>query len=145
MKKILLSLAAVGAIAAAAAPAAAQSWDGYGAGYGRYQVDDRGDYRTYRDDHLSPGYIRALDGRIMNAAHAGQISWREAGELRAQQRLAMQLAWRRQRGDHLAPWEYGQLTRAVRTIEVGTSRYADNGDHRYGYGYGDREHDGWRR
>lgn len=131
MKKILLSLAAVGAIAAAAAPAAAQTWDGRG---------DRGYHQTYRDDHLSPGYIKSLDWRIMKQARAGQISWREAGELRAQERLALRLAWRRERGDHLAPWEYGQLTRAVRTIEAGTSRYADNSDYR---GY--RDHDAYRR
>jgi hypothetical protein len=144
MKKILLSLAAVGAIAAAAAPAAAQSWDrpDNGYGYGHYQVADRGYDRSQRDENLSPDYIKSLDWRIMKQARAGQISWLEAGRLRAQERLALKLAWRRQRGDHLAPFEYGQLTRAVRTIEAGTSHYADNDGRR---GYHDHDRYAYRR
>jgi len=132
-KKIIIAGAAILTLGAGTA-ATAQPWhDG-----------DRNYRESQRDEHLSPDYIKSLDWRIMKQARAGQISWKQAGELRAQERLALKLAWRRERGGHLAPFEYGQLTRAVRTIEVGTSHYADNNDRR---GYGDRDHDryGYRR
>jgi hypothetical protein len=134
LKKTLLSLAALGAVAGAAAPAAAQSWPGD-------PDHDRGYHAAYRYGGPSAGYIDNLDWRIMKAAREHRISWREAGELRADQRLARDLAWQGQTRP-LRPWEERRLTVAVQRIEARTSDYADNARYGYGYGY---DRDAWRR
>lgn len=91
MKKLMLSVAAVTALASAALPAAAQSWrgdddyrgDDYRGGddrYGRYD-DDR-----YNDDNRfgRPGYSDWLQRSIQRARETGQISGREAWRLKSQ-------------------------------------------------------------
>ena len=80
MKKILLSLAATAALASAALPAAAQSWDrgdrGYDHGYDRaYDRGDRGDL---------VGRLRVLDVRVDRAERVGRISGYTANNLRRQ-------------------------------------------------------------
>ena len=132
LKKILLSLAAVGAVAAAAAPAAAQPWGGYG---GDYRSDYRAPYR------LTTPYVDSLDWKITNAAREGRISWGEARELRAEFRDVQPIAWRVQTGE-ASRWEAARLDRAVARIERAVNRPGDGwrGDGRF---WGDRED--WRR
>jgi len=78
MKKILLSLAATAALASAAVPAAAQSWDRGDRGYERSY--DRGDYRG--GDIM--GRLRVLDVRVDRAERVGRISGYTANNLRRQ-------------------------------------------------------------
>jgi opacity protein-like surface antigen len=121
MKKLLLSLAAVAALGAAAAPAAAQPY-----GY-RY---DHGGY-----GRLDTSYVDGLEWKITAAARDGRISWGEARALKGELRDVQPLAWRVQTGQARG-WEVARLQRAVSHIE-----YAVNREPRYaGYGYGG----GWR-
>lgn len=117
MKKILLSLAAVGVLAAAAAPAAAQPWRDHGDGY---HQPDRG--------RLTTAYVDSLDWKIRNAAREGRISWPEARELRGEFREVQPIAWRVETGQ-ASPWEARRLQRTVDHIEWAVHR---------GDGYGRR-------
>ena len=133
MKKILLSLAAVAALGAAAAPAAAQSWN-----HGR--VND-----SYNSGQLTTSYVDSLDWKISNAAQEGRISWPQARQLRGELRQAQPLAWRVQTGQANG-WEAQRLQSSVSRIEQAVNGYGGRGYGRnpgreYGYGYG---HD-WRR
>lgn len=110
MKKLLLSLAAVAALGAAAAPAAAQpygDWD--------HRYDDRA-YGRY-----DTGYVDSLEWKINNAARQGRISWGEARELRGELREVQPLAWRVQTGQARG-WEVDRLQRAVNHIEYAVNR-----------------------
>jgi hypothetical protein len=141
MKKIILSLAAVGALATAL-PAAAQSYRDHDRqdGYGRdgYHQDYRGG--TQR---LTTAYVDSLDWKIQNAAREGRLSWPDARELRNEFRQVRPIAWRVQTGE-ARRWEIERLDRTVTRIEQ-----AVNGP-RYGQGYGrgydrDDRREGWRR
>jgi hypothetical protein len=132
MKKILLSLAALGAVAAAAAPAAAQPWR---------------DHQEYRAGYSAPyrlttPYVDGLDWKITNAAREGRLSWGEARELRAEVRSVHDVAWRVQTGE-AGPRETERLDRVVSRVEMavnggGHDRYRRYGDDRY-------ERYGWNR
>jgi hypothetical protein len=137
LKKIFIAGSAILTLGVGTA-ANAQPWNGGDRAHQQDRRDDRGSQQSARDDHLTPDYIKSLDSRIMREAHAGHISWTEAGRLRGDERLALQVAVKR-RHAQIAPWEYERLVRSVRNIEVSTSRYADNNDHRYG------GHDAYRR
>jgi opacity protein-like surface antigen len=118
MKKLLLSLAAVAALGAAAAPAAAQpygDWDHRyeGPGYGRYDT----------------AYVDSLAWKINNAAREGRISWGEARSLRGELRDVQPLAWRAQTGQARG-WEMARLERTVNHIENAVNR---GGYGRYGW------------
>jgi hypothetical protein len=137
MKKILLSLAAIGVVAAAAAPAAAQPWRDYGADAGRYDAGrydaGRNDGRGYeaeryggyqqpfRDGRLTTAYVDSLDWKIRAAARDGRISWDEARDLRGQARAIQPIAWRVQNGQ-ANRWEADRLERTVDRIEYAVSR-----------------------
>jgi hypothetical protein len=135
MKTMLLSLAALGAVAATAAPAAAQPWPGYAADYG---------YRgaAYADARLTVGDIDRLDWRIFDAARDHRISWDEARDLRQEVREVQPIAWRVQTG-RASGWEAARLDRVVTHVERAIDRP--------GFGWGDRGwpdrggDDGWRR
>lgn len=118
MKKILISLAAASALAAVAAPAAAQSYGGRGG-------PDRGE---------------RLEWRIQRASETGQISRREAYRLQSDVRATDQLAWRYRRDGNFTRWERDDVQRRYQRIAM-QLRYERN-DRDYGYGYGDR---GYRR
>lgn len=137
MKKILLSLAAVGALAAAAAPAAAQPWGDYGRDYGRHDVYRQDD----RSGRLTTPYVDSLDWKITNAAREGRISWDEARELRHQFREVQPIAWRVQTGE-ASRWEVARLDRTVSRIEQAVNG-SDHGWRDDRGRWGDR--DGWRR
>lgn len=139
MKKLLLSLAAVAALGATAAPAAAQSWghdhDRYD---GRYQDRYEGRYEGRYASRLDTSYVDGLDWKITNAAREGRISWGEARGLRDQLRQVQPIAWRVQTGS-ASRWEADRLERTVNRIESAVNRG--------GYGYRhDRDDDrrDWR-
>jgi hypothetical protein len=143
LKKIFISSAAILTIGVGTA-ANAQAWNGGDRSHQQEYRGDRGDLPNVRDDHLTPDYIRSLDARIMREARAGHISWTQAGRLRGDERLALQVALKRQHA-RIAPWEYERLVRSVRNIEVSTSRYADNNGRRYDGHARDNSHDAYRR
>ena len=118
MKNVLLSLAALAAVGAAAAPAAAQPWRG-----------DHARYESYVPHRLTTSYVDSLEWKINNAAQEGRISWGEARELRREFRQVRPLAWRVQTGE-ARPWEVERLDRAVTHIEVAVNR---GGRYRTGY------------
>ena len=128
MKKILISIAAASALAAAALPAAAQSYGGY----------DRGDHRNDRGgEHWDDrGGDRAdmLKFRIDRAERNHQISRREAFRLREQVRATERLSWRYRADGVLSRWERADLDRRFDSIRV-QLRYERN-DRDYGNGYG---------
>jgi len=130
MKKILLSFAAAGALAAAAVPAAAQPWreDGRYDGY----------HQTYRDGRLTRDYLERLDWKVANAAREGRISWGEARDLRSELREVQPIAWRVRSGQ-ANRWEAARLERVLTRAEQ-----AVNGGSRYSYNRG-YEGYGWRR
>ena len=130
MKKVLLSLAAVTAIAAAT-PAAADHRDsrydrGYGYGYQvnvARQIDERQALVTQRLD-------RAIQSR--------QIDWREARALTSELREFRRVE-RDYRRNGLARSEVATLIRRLDHLEGGLYRaMGDNRNDRYGYGYGNR-------
>lgn len=92
MKKLLLSLAAVGALASAAAPAAAQPW---------------------RD---APEGRDRLERRIDRAEHNGAITSREAWRLRASLREADRREHYYLRDGRLSGWERDDLGRRYAMI-----------------------------
>ncbi|WP_304169003.1 hypothetical protein [Phenylobacterium aquaticum] len=151
MKKVLLSLIAATALAAAVTPAAAQSWDhgpgpgpapgGYGAGPGYgggpdYGRGGGGDRPIMRGDNL--------EARINMGVRSGQLSWREARMLRDQLRYAERMAYRYRADGVVTRWEQADLDR--RFDAVSARLRFERHDNEYGYGYGDRGDDrgGWR-
>ena len=121
MKKILLSLTAAAALAAAVTPAAAQSWrghDSYAGGYDR------------RSDNDSRSEIRAQEWRIRSAAEQGRISRGEARQLMAELAQLRPLAWRVENG-RSNNWEYQQLARGLGHVQAGLNVYASRREDRY--------------
>lgn len=122
MKKILLSIAAASALAAAALPAAAQSYDRgdryYGGSpRGGYDVDDRGE---------------RLEMRIRRAVQTRQISPREADRLRADVHNVERLAWRYRRDGAFTRWERSDIDQRFDRISQ-RLRY-ERVERDYGYG-----------
>jgi len=133
MKKLILSLAAVAAVGAAAAPAAAQSYRDHG----RYDQS----YGRQYDSRLNTAYVDSLDWKIRNAAQERRISWDEARSLRSELRQVQPLAWRVQTGEARG-WEVERLQRTVARVEQAVNRGS-----RYGrYDRYDRDDDrrDWR-
>ena len=140
MKKILISIAAASALAAAAVPAAAQPYGGY----------DRDDYRNdrggehwddrggHRGDDRGGDRADMLKFRIDRAERNHQISRREAFRLREQVRVTERLSWRYRADGIVTRWERADLDRRFDSIRV-QLRYERN-DRDYGNGYG-----GYRR
>ncbi|WP_340645005.1 hypothetical protein [Phenylobacterium sp.] len=122
MKKILISIAAASALAAAAVPAAAQSYD-------------RGDHRGW-DRGSERGIVRGddLQVRINRAERNHQISRREASRLRDQLRYAEKLSWRYRADGVVTRWERADLDRRFDSIRA-QLRY-ERHDRDYGAGYG---------
>lgn len=118
MKKILLSLAAVSALAAAAAPAAAQSYrdDGYRNGY-------------------NPQRSENLEMRIERAVERGQITPREARNLHAELRDAQRVEWRYRRDGRLTRYERADLDQRFDRVQALLRMERRDQDYGYGYGY----------
>jgi hypothetical protein len=122
MKKILLSIAAVSAVAAAVpAVASAQSYD---RGYGRGGYQDVGGDRVARLDHR-------IDQGIRNGGLTRNEAWRLKGDLRETARLES-----RYRRGGLSGWERADLDRRYDRISA-QIRY-ERRDRDYGYDYGRR-------
>jgi hypothetical protein len=127
MKKILISLAATAAVAAAAVPAAAQPW--------------RGDHNnhSYAGSQLNTSYVDGLAWKINNAAQQRVISRAEQRQLLSELRRIQPIAWRVQT-NQASRSERQRLEAGVARIESAVSRYARNDRYdRYG------RNDGWRR
>ena len=118
MKKILLSIAAVSAVAAAV-PAVASA-QAYGPGYGRGGYQDVGGDRVAR-----------LDQRIDMGIRSGGLSRNEAWRLKGDLRETARLESRYRRGG-LSGWERADLDRRYDRISA-QIRYERN-DRDYGYG-----------
>ncbi len=116
MKKILLSIAAVSAVAAATVPAVASA-QGYGYGYGRQDVG--GDRVARLDDRIDMG--------IRNGGLTRDEAWRLKGDLRETARLEA-----RYRRGGLNGWEREDLDRRYDRISA-QIRY-ERHDRDYGYG-----------
>ncbi|WP_269716075.1 hypothetical protein [Caulobacter sp. NIBR2454] len=112
MKKILLSIVAVSALAATTVPAMAQSWQ---------SINNR---------------QANLDRRIDQGVRNGQITRSEAYRLRAEFRDLNRLENRYRRGG-LNNWERADLDRRFDRLAAAVRYERRDGD-RYGYGYGDR-------
>jgi Ni/Co efflux regulator RcnB len=116
MKKIILSIAAVSALAAAAAPAMAQGWNN-----GRW---------------APIGARKAmLDERIDRGVRSGQLSRGEADRLYREFASIERREMDYRRGG-LSSWERQDLDRRFDRLSA-QIRYERN-DRDYGYGYGDR-------
>jgi hypothetical protein len=119
MKKLLLAIAAVGALGAAL-PAAAAPWDrpGYG-GHAAAGVDER---------------IREIDFRIDRGMRDGSLDWREARGLRGQLDGVRRLQYRYGR-DGLSGWERADLNARLDRLsyQVRSERHDDDrrGDRRW--------------
>lgn len=134
MKKLILSLAAVAAMGAAAAPAAAQSYRDHG----RYDQS----YGRQYDSRLNTAYVDSLDWKISNAAQERRISWSEAQSLRNQLRQVQPIAWKVETGQARG-YEAQRLEQTVARIESAVNRGPAYGrydrDDRY-----ERDHRNWR-
>jgi hypothetical protein len=124
MKKILLSIAAVSAVAAAAAPVAALA-QSYDRPYDRH--DDRGGWNGGGDR------VERLDRRIEIGLRDGSLDRREAWRLKGDLRETARLEMRYGR-DGLSRWERADLDRRFDRISA-QIRY-ERHDRDYGYGYG---------
>jgi hypothetical protein len=150
MKKILLSMAAVSALAIGA-PVAAQ-YQNQGYGNGNYQTNVNGNVAAR---------IGQLQARIQAGVQSGAISRQEAQPLRQQLRQLMQLE-RQYSVNGLSGQERSDLQQRIRTLRqqiqfaeggqgrFGNQRYGDddrrygNDDRRYGAGnWIDRNRDGY--
>ena len=127
MKKILLSIAAVSAIAAATVPAMASA-QAYGPGPGRDY--DRG-YGYGQGDRVA-----RLDQRIDMGIRNGSLTRNEAWRLKGDLREAARLQARYSRNG-LSGWERADLDRRFDRISAQIRYERRDGDHR-GYDYGRR-------
>ena len=125
MKKVLLSLAAVTAIAAAA-PAVAQP---YGVAYG---------YNNHRNDRVSVNEREtALARRIDTAFRRGELSPYEASRLMGQLRQIEAIEHRyRRTGRGLTANERIELNARLDRLQAQVRVEIRDDDRRYGYGYG---------
>jgi hypothetical protein len=116
MKKILLSIAAVSAVAAATVPAAAMAQPYYGRGGDR---------------------VERLDHRIEVGLRNGTLSRNEAWRLRGDLRDVARLEARYSR-DGLSRWERNDLDRRFDRLSAQIRIERRDRDYGYGYGYGPR-------
>jgi hypothetical protein len=120
MKKFLLSLTAAAALAAAAAPVAAQPWrdhDSHSRGYGARGGD-------------SSSQVRAQEWRIRNAVRQGRISGGEARALFDELGQLRPVAWRLDNG-RWNNWDYQQLSRGLGHVEAGLNGFMSRHEDRY--------------
>ena len=119
MKKILLSIAAVSAVAAATVPAAAMAQS--------YRHEGRGGVDIGRDR------VAQLDQRIDVGIRSGGLTRNEASRLKGELRQTARLEYRYRSGG-LSGWERADLDRRFDRISS-QIRY-ERHDRDYGNGYG---------
>lgn len=114
MKKILISVLAVSALTAAAAPAMAAPWQSLN----QRQAN--------------------LDRRIDQGVRSGQLTRNEAYRLRAEFRQIAQLEYRYRRTNGLQGWERNDLDRRfdILSRKIRIERHDRDDRRRPGYGYG---------
>lgn len=115
MKKILIPIVAVSALAATTVPALAQGWQSI--------------------NHRQANIDRRIDQGVRN----GQLTRNEAFRLRAEFRDLNRLEDRYRRNG-LNNWERADLDRRFDRLAAAVRYERRDGD-RYGYGYGDRRDD----
>jgi len=131
MKKILLSIAAVSAVAAAVpAVASAQSY-GYDRGHepGYERGYDRGDRQDYGRDRVA-----RLDDRIERGVRSGGLTRNEAWRLKGELRETARLEARYRRGG-LTGWEREDLDRRYDRISAQIRYERHDRDYRDGRRY----------
>lgn len=128
MKKILLSIAAVSAIAAAV-PAVASA-QAYGPDRGYDHGFDRGPDRGYGD---GGDRVARLDQRIDMGIRSGGLTRPEARRLKGELRETARLEARYRRGG-LTGWERADLDRRFDRISTQIRYERHDGDRDYGYG-----------
>jgi hypothetical protein len=123
MKKVLLSLAAVSAIAVAA-PAVAQP---YGNAYG---------YNNHRDTRVAINQRQnTLAHKIDNAARRGDLQRGEAYSLMGELRQ-IEAIEQRYRAGGLNRWERDEIEKRLSQLQSRLTYALRNDNRRYGYGYG---------
>jgi len=125
MKKILLSIAAVSAVAAAIPAVASAQAYGPGPGY------DRGYDRGYQD--IGGDRVARLDQRIDMGIRSGGLTRNEAWRLKGDLRETARLESRYRRGG-LSGWERADLDRRYDRISA-QIRYERHDGDRYGRRY----------
>jgi len=130
MKKVLLSLAAVTAIAAAAAPAAAQP---YGVAYGWHQRHDYNSDLTVQSLNARQAKIAA---KIDMAVRDGQLRPNEANRLMVELRRIDVQEYRFRDGRY-SQREREVILQRLNAVNSQLERMRYN-DRRYSYGYGNR-------
>jgi hypothetical protein len=127
MKKMLLSLAAVSALASVALPAAAQPWDDRydDRRYDDRRYDDRYDGRDVDRDRYEDRWdgdrrfdvTDRLQVRIERSFRNGRITRQEYYSLRNQVRELERLEFAYQRDGRLSQWELTDLRRRANFVE----------------------------
>jgi hypothetical protein len=131
MKTLIATLAATAALAAVAAPVAAQPYGGYDRyGQGRYEPGRYDHGRWYTSDR-----VRTDERRIESGLRNGELRPREAARLRAELRDYARLE-ARYRVNGLSPWERAELDERHRELiaDMRDALYSRD----YGQGYGRR-------
>lgn len=119
MKTLLASVAAVVALAGAAAPAAAQSWDHRAERHDSFRHDDRQIARR----------LEEIDRRIDRGVDRRQLSRREAQSLRAELRDISRLSARARQGG-LSNREVALIDRRIDRLEIAVK--FERNDRQYG-------------
>jgi hypothetical protein len=138
MKGLLISLGTA-AVLAAAMPAAAQSWDGYGRG--GYSGGFNGGYGGGFGDR---GGIGSIERRIEQGIRDGSLTRNEASRLRDRAQDLRQLEWRYGRDGRISSSEARELDR--RYAELNRRLFVERRDNdTRGYGWNDRGYGGGYR
>jgi len=128
MKKFVLALTAVSALAATAVPAAAQSYGGYDRPYGQDRYERHGGWTSINQRQAQ------LDRRIDQGVHRGQLTRGEARSLRSEFHAIARLE-HRYRADGLSRWERADLDRRFDALSSRIRWERNDRDYSYGYGY----------
>lgn len=134
MKGLLISLGTA-AVLAAAMPAAAQSWDGYG----------RGGFNGggFNGGGFGRGGLGSIEGRIEQGIRDGSLTRNEANRLRNRAQDLRQLEWRYGRDGRISNSEARELDR--RYAELNRRLFVERRDNdTRGYGWNDRGYGGGR-
>ena len=134
MKGLLISLGTA-AVLAAAMPAAAQSWDGYG----------RGGFNGggFNGGGFGRGGLGSIEARIEQGIRDGSLTRNEANRLRNRAQDLRQLEWRYGRDGRISNSEARELDR--RYAELNRRLFVERRDNdTRGYGWNDRGYGGGR-
>ena len=142
MKGLLISLGTA-AVLAAAMPAAAQSWDGYGRGGYDRGFNGGGYDRGFNGGGFGRGGLGSIEARIEQGIRDGSLTRNEANRLRNRAQDLRQLEWRYGRDGRISGSEARDLDR--RYAELNRRLFVERRDNdTRGYGWNDRGYGGGR-